>query len=333
MTEMQEPMPASDKLPARSVDAIEELSGTHPGKRRAHARGICAKGVFTPSGQAAQLTFAAHLQQTPCEAIIRFSNSAADPASRDLMSPAKGMAVQFQLPGGQAARGAPDVLGAPDVHGARGEKPVISAVTAPVFVARTPESFLEMMLAARDMTRRGDSIKDRLKGMLQLFPHAAEALTAISSLKPPASFASVPYYSIHAFYFVDANGRRRPVKYEWVPDAEEAHLPLIKAAVSSKDYLEDELRERLDASPIGFTLRLTLGEEWDPVDDSTSRWPSNRETLEAGHLFIHELIEEPDGLVMDPTVTGAGIELTPDPILNFRHDAYAVSFERRQKGI
>ncbi|OXM13600.1 catalase family peroxidase [Paenibacillus herberti] len=324
MTNMQEPMPASDKLPARSVDAIEELSGTHPGKRRAHARGICAKGVFTPSGQAARLTFAAHLQQTPCEAIIRFSNSAADPASRDLMSPAKGMALQFQLPDGQGARG---------VESVQGEKPVISAVTAPVFVARTPESFLEMMLAARDMTRRGDSIKDRLKGMLQLFPHAAEALTSISSLKPPASFASVPYYSIHAFYFVDENGRRRPVKYEWIPDAEEAHLPLIKAAVSSKDYLEDELRDRLGTSPIGFTLRLTLGEEWDPVDDCTARWPSNRETLEAGHLFIVELIEEPDGLVMDPTVTGPGIELTPDPILNFRHDAYAVSFERRQKGI
>ncbi|MCM3748658.1 catalase [Paenibacillus pasadenensis] len=303
----------SNRLPVRFINTIEEIAGTHPGQRRAHARGICAKGVFTPSGRTIGMTFAAHLQQEPCEAVIRFSNSAPDPATSDLMSPVKGMAVEFQRP---------------DRHGV---KPVIVAATIPVFVTRTPESFHEMMIAARDLAKQGHSFKERINGLLHLFPHAGKALTLLDDIKPPASFVSIPYYSVHAFYFVDESGTKRAVKYEWVPDAE-AHMPLIKAAVSSKDYLEDELRERLNSSPAGFTLKLTLGEEGDSVDDCSVSWPSERETIEAGHLSIQQLIEEPDGLLMDPTATGEGIEVTPDPILLFRHDAYAESYRRRQEG-
>lgn len=303
----------SNELPVRFINTIEEITGTHPGQRRAHARGICTKGVFTPSGRTIGMTFAAHLQQEPCEAVIRFSNSASDPASRDLMSPVKGMAVEFQRP---------------DRHGI---KPVIVAATIPVFVARTPESFHEMMIAARDLAKRGHSFKERINGLLQLFPHAGQALTLLDDIKPPASFVSIPYYSVHAFYFVDESGTTTAVKYEWVPDAK-AHMPLIKAAASSKDYLEDELRERLNSSPAGFTLKLTLGEEGDPVDNCSASWPNERETIEAGHLSIQQLIEEPDGLLMDPTATGEGIEVTPDPILLFRHDAYAESYRRRQEG-
>ncbi|QGG55124.1 catalase [Paenibacillus sp. B01] len=315
MTAPKEPMPSPAELPARSIDAIEELAGSHPGQRRAHARGICARGVFTPSGEAARLTGAAHLQREPSDVVVRFSNSASDPATRDLLSPAKGMAVQFQRPD------------------SAGVKPVIVAVTASVFVARTPESFLEMMLAARDLARDGLSVKERLKSLLGSFPHAGEALTILSELKPPASFASVPYHSIHAFYLVDGEGRKQPVKYEWIPDAEVAYLPLLKTAVASKDYLEDELRERLEKLPAGFTLRIALGEPWDPVDDSSARWPADRPTLDIGHLSITELTDEPAGLLMDPTATGQGIEITPDPILSFRREAYAVSHERRMQGI
>ncbi|ASS68572.2 MULTISPECIES: catalase family peroxidase [unclassified Paenibacillus] len=300
-------------LPEQAVNAIEQISGTHPGCRRAHAKGICCEAVFRPSGAVSEWTAAPHLQQEETRAIVRFSNTNPDPDNRDLLSPAKGLAVQFLLPDGA--------------------RPVIVAATTPVFFARTPESFLEMMQAFREAKRGGISVKEIFTDLIGRFPHAKSALASISALKPPASFASRPYYSIHAFYFVDGAGKRRPVKYEWIPDAGEDHLPLVKAPFAGHDYLEKELAERLESSPVGFTLRIVRGEEWDPVDDPTTEWPRDRETVDAGQLIVTRIVEEPEGLLMDPTVTGNGIEVSEDPILRFRKDAYAVSFERRSQGI
>lgn len=88
-------------LAAEAVDAIEDLSGVHPGYRRAHATGTCCRGFFRPSGLGKEFTEAEHLQEQQVNAIIRFSGSSTDPALADLLSPAKGMAVQFILPDGE----------------------------------------------------------------------------------------------------------------------------------------------------------------------------------------------------------------------------------------
>lgn len=37
-----------DVSPEALVDAIEAVTGTHPGHRRAHASGVVATGTFTP---------------------------------------------------------------------------------------------------------------------------------------------------------------------------------------------------------------------------------------------------------------------------------------------
>lgn len=115
-------------LAAEAVDAIENLSGVHPGYRRAHAAGVCCRGFFRPSGLGKEFTEAEHLQEQQVNAIIRFSGSSTDPALADLLSPAKGMAVQFILPDG----GVTNLVG----------------VTVPVFFARTPESFIDMIQMA-----------------------------------------------------------------------------------------------------------------------------------------------------------------------------------------
>lgn len=92
---------AAEGLAAEAVDAIENLSGVHPGYRRAHAAGVCCRGFFRPSGLGKEFTEAEHLQEQQVNAIIRFSGSSTDPALADLLSPAKGMAVQFILPDGE----------------------------------------------------------------------------------------------------------------------------------------------------------------------------------------------------------------------------------------
>ncbi|QDH21092.1 catalase family peroxidase [Saccharibacillus brassicae] len=295
-----------------AVDELEHVSGVHPGYRRAHARGFCCRASFLPSGKAAPYTTAAHLQEREIKAIVRFSGSSTDPALADLLSPAKGMAVQFLLPEG----GHTNMVG----------------VTVPVFFARTPESFMEM-LTTLNRTKAGKMPKaEALRRFARHFGESRQSLLALKRLKPPASYATNLYYCIHVYILVDSEGRRRPVKFEWIPDLGVQTLSIHDAAAMPDDYLERELELRMLAHPPSFKLNIVFGEEGDPTNDPTKRWPSDRKRIDAGRLVLLEPIAEPPGLIMDPTAVPDGIALSDDPILNFRRDTYAESLKRRSGG-
>ncbi|MBP2000354.1 catalase [Paenibacillus shirakamiensis] len=296
-------------LAQRAVDSIEDFAGRHPGHRRAHAKGACYRGEFTPNPEAARYTTAVHFQEERTPVIVRFSNSSPDPSQSDLLSPAKGIAVQFQLPDGEVTN--------------------LVAVSIPVFFARTPESFVDILKMVTAFEHKELSFKEKVAGVIEHFGESRHALLEVAKLKPPTSYAELPYYSIHAFFMVNAEGVRRPIKYEWEPDADIHHLSAAEAKEQSPDYLETEFSQRIRIAPAGFTLKAVLGEEDDPTDDSTQKWPDKRERIILGHLTITEATSEPENLVMDPTVVTSGIELSNDPILNFRHEAYAISHHRR----
>ncbi|KAA9005835.1 catalase family peroxidase [Paenibacillus spiritus] len=303
--------PLHTALAGQAVDAIEGLSGRHPGFRRAHAKGICCAGVFKASGEAGHLTTAAHLQAGEYPVTARFSGSSTDPALADLLSPAKGLAVRFELPEGEVAN--------------------LVATTVPVFFARTPESFVEIVKAAHHAREKLTGKLELLKELAVHFTEAKESALAIHRLKPPASYGTCRYFAIHAYFLVDAGGNRRPVKFEWLPEAGEHPLNAEEAAAKSPDYLEEEIAARLKNGPVNFQLSLVLGQEGDPTDDPTRVWPEDRPRIPAGTLTLTEAVPEPEGLVMDPTAVPAGIALSDDPILNFRRAAYANSLERRTR--
>ena len=100
-----------------------------------------------------------------------------------------------------------------------------------------------------------------------------------------------------------------------------------------RDYLQYELRERLERGAVRFTLELQIVPAGDDVDDPTSPWRDDAETVAGGTLELTGLDtgRETGGdvLVFDPTRVTDGIELTNDPVLRFRADAYAASIERR----
>lgn len=293
-------------LAETAIQSIEKIAGTHPGYRRAHAKGSYYEAVFTPNGQAIPYTTAAHLQQEPVKAVVRFSDSSPSPKMMDGLSPVKGMSVQFQLPNGQVT--------------------YLVSVTVPVFLTKTPEAFVEIIRLAAQKPGPRDLVK-----MFMKYPESKAALRIIKHMKPFLSYSTSCYYPIHAFYFVNEQGKRQAVKYKWVPDETFSLEAKKEAAVHAMDYLEKELDEQL---PIGFTLYVTLGEEGDLVDDSTASWPKERTTFAIGHLDINGKIEHPDDqIVFDPTVVPAGIECTDDPVLHARRDFYAASFKRRIKGL
>jgi len=69
----------------------------------------------------------------------------------------------------------------------------------------------------------------------------------------------------------------------------------------------------------------------DTPDDPSAVWPKERERVVVGTLEVIAPTDEGDDFVFDPTRVSDGIEVSEDPVLNFRPRAYAISHERRTR--
>jgi catalase len=117
------------------------------------------------------------------------------------------------------------------------------------------------------------------------------------------------------------------------PEAPVKWLSPVAARNAGRDYLQEELRRRLESGPVGFSYEVQIAIPGDPVDDPSAAWPKARRRVEVGRFAITGLETERetggDVLVFDPTRVVDGIELSDDPVLRFRHDAYSESVDRR----
>jgi catalase len=299
--------------PQKALDIINGRFGSHLGYRALHAKGILVKGTFTASPAAARLTRAQHMQGEPVPATVRFSNGSGDPDLPDYGAEVRGMAVKFYLPDGSRTD--------------------ISAQTVPRFPVRTPDAFMNLLRASTP----GPGRLWRLPVFLATHPDVLPALRANApTLKPPTSYATVTYNAVHAFKWVDAEGGERYVRYRWLPETEEARLSQEEAKSRGRDYLREEIAERLGRGPARFTLELTIAGPGDKIDDPSAVWADDREKVAAGTLELTELEtgreKGGDVLVFDPVRVTDGIELSDDPILQYRSAAYSVSVERRTAG-
>lgn len=296
-----------DELAKTTIDRIEKVFDVPAGYRRAHARGKSYRAHFTATGSANHLTKATHFQEGESEAVVRFSHFSPDPKWTDAMSPVKGMAVQFLLPNGKVTN--------------------IVGVTSPIFFAKTPEIFSEMLGVVKSFKKGKPSFKE-LVGLLADYPESGAMLTNIWKMQAPSSFATGQYYAIHAFYFINEEGQRQPIKYLWQPEEVDTLSPLDAISLSSGTF-ERDIEERVAKGPVKFRLDVILGQPEDPTDDPTKEWPQDREKLTLGTLTIIEAAEEAEEVVFDPTLVTDGIECSEDRILNFRHHAYQISHDRR----
>jgi catalase len=300
----------ADTLAEQAVDAINDISGAHPGHRAAHAKGTLMAGTFTPTPDAARLSRAAHFQDGPVRATVRFSNGDGDPGAPDYARQGRGMAVKLYLEDGS--------------------KTDMVALNLPCFFVRTPEDFIEFTRARKPDPETGQPDMEKMGAFFEAHPEAQPAIQAAVTAGPPASYATCEYNGIHAFRWVDGNGEARHVRYRFEPEAGVEELSADDARERGPDYLHREIASR---PGVAFKLIVTLAGEGDPVDDATIAWPDERETVEVGRLEVTGPEEEreqgDDVLVFDPTRVVDGIELSDDPILRFRPRAYAVSIERR----
>jgi catalase len=286
------------------VDAINEVSGAHPGHRAAHAKGTLMAGSFSAAPRAAELTTAMHMQGDRVRVTARLSNGGGNPQIPDYAREARGLAVKFYLPDGSTT----DIVG----------------LTLPCFFVRTVEDFLDFTNARRDPEKL-------MPAFLGAHPEALPAIQAALGAELPESYSTCAYNSIHSFRWAGPDATERWVRYRLEPEAGESSLSAEEARKRGRDYLREELLSRAETA---FRLLVVVAEDGDAVHDPTIAWPGEREHVEVGRLVLDgpetERERGDDILVFDPTRVTDGIGLSDDPILRFRPRAYSVSVERRE---
>ncbi len=302
-----------DNLSEKLVDGLNSVFGTHPGSRAAHAKGMCCTGTFVATPDAAKLTRAAHMSGRPVPVIVRFSNASGDPATPDVMGGGAGMAVKFRLGDSEST----DLL----------------SIAIPIFPSRTPEDFLQLTRALTPDPTTHLPDKRKIDAFAAAHPELQRALQLALMGRPLASFAQTIYHAVHAFRFANAAGEERFIRYSWRPEPGTARIYLDEEQHIPPDYLQQELRERLAAGSIRFTLHLQLADKGDDVTDPAKAWPEERRSVLAGTLELTGLVSDQDRgcevLVFDPSRVTDGIVPSDDPILKARPGAYSVSFHRR----
>src|SRR5687768_957474 len=160
--------------PTEAVDAIERVSGTYAGYRRVHARGLCFEATFTPTGDAATLTTAAHLQRAPSLVTVRFSNSNTNPTVPDGVRAGRGLAARFHLSDGVST----DLV----------------SVNVPIFFAATPAKFLDLLSALERDPATGVPDPAKVQDYVTANPSAGLGLAQAQRIPIPVSYATTRYW-------------------------------------------------------------------------------------------------------------------------------------------
>jgi catalase len=301
-----------------AIQAMEAYTDAEKGYRRAHSRGLVFHATFTPAPDAHALTTAEHFQGPPIPTLVRLSNASGSPYAPDRMSPRTGkvlgLAVRFSLPSGAVASWA--------------------AANIPVFLAGTPEDFVQLIKAQRLEGKKRKPNVLRLLGHIATHLSALRGIKGLAQLKPTPSFAHERFNGIHAYHLVDGNGQRRTFRYRWTPLAGSAPLNESQAAQRPEQYLLDEIRQRVSRERVGWNLVFQMAQPGDPTHDATQPWPEDRPLVTVGQLMLERPYEdqrESELLVFDPTGVVPGIELSDDPLLRFRSQVYGESHRRRSQ--
>lgn len=315
--QMPSTSPASTAPPetvtaAQFIDIFEKLGGSHPGFRKAHAKGVCAVAEFTPTQDSKYFAQADLFSQPTLPAVVRFSVGSANPISDERVPGVRGMAVQITTPNG-------------GIH-------TIAGNSSPVFGGKDPETFfgfLQTLLP--DETGRPDPA--RIGAYIAANPSMQANAKWSRSTPAPASFANTPYFGLHTFFY-QANDAAEKIKYRWhiTPDLGNLALSQEEAAVLPSEFLADKIAAQV-ADPdttVSYTLMATIGEASDTNTDPSMLWPEERTKVIMGSITLKEVGGEAcDKVNFDPNRLSAGFTPSEDRVLRMRSPAYGISFGKR----
>ncbi|VTT99883.1 catalase : Catalase-related peroxidase OS=Solibacter usitatus (strain Ellin6076) GN=Acid_3434 PE=3 SV=1: Catalase [Gemmataceae bacterium] len=299
-------------LSQQLLDALDALSGLHPGFRPAHAKGMMCGGVFVPSPEAAKLTRAPHANRPSTPVVVRYSDSTGVPNIPD-NDPAKsgprGIAVRFNL----APHEHTDII----AHSTNG------------FPVRTGEEFVEFL---RGAAAAGAGKPEAIGAFLASHPQAKAFVEAPKPI--PTSFAREAFFAITAFAFVAADGTTKHGRFRVRPAAGVEHLSDADAAKQSPNFLFDELRARLAKEPVTLGVFVQIAGPGDDVTNASVTWPDTRTEVPFGTITLTSVLDDQEPelrkIIFDPLPRVDGIDSAGDPLTDVRADVYLLSGRRRR---
>ncbi len=229
------------------LDALDALSGLHPGFRPAHAKGLMCTGTFTPSPEAAKLTRAPHADRPSTPVTVRYSDSTGVPTIPDndpQRSGPRGIAVP--LPPGR-----------PCPH--RHRRPLHQRLPRPHGrgVPGVP--------ACRGCLRGGQA-----RGARGL-PRGASQREAVrrNAQADPDQLRAGGVLRRHVLQVHQCRGVSRHGRFRIRPEEGTEYLADEQAAAKSANFLFEEIGQRLAKGPIRLGVFVQLAEDGDDVTDAS----------------------------------------------------------------
>ena len=301
------------KSPMEFIALFEKLSGKHPGMRKAHANGVCAKGVFTPNKALAAHSSSPVFAQESIPATVRFSLGGGNPNADERAAGTRGMAIQLNLP--------------------NGAKHNIVGNNTPVFAAKNPDIFFGL-LERLVPDENGQVDYAKLGQYIAQNPSTQRLAAWNQQVQTPYSYANTEFFGLHTFFMTDENGKETKFRWHTTPDLGVQAMDKETAAKLETPFLAKRLQQQLaDGETVSYTVTYALGTEADTNVDPSQPWPADRPTKKMGSLVITSAGDnECDNINFDPNVVGEGFKTSDDPVLKMRSPAYAVSFGKRLTG-
>jgi catalase len=297
--------------PAQMVGALRTAFGTHHA-RAVHAKGVILEGSFIPSAEAKQLSQAGLFAAGTIPVTVRFSDFTGIPDIPDTVGDAnpRGLALKFRVKEGEAV----DVV----THSFNG------------FPTPTAESFRELLLAI------GASGPDAAKptALDRFLDSHPIAKTFLTTQKPaPVSFATLSYFGVNAFKFINASGQEAFVRYRFVPSQGEQFLEPAVLKTKGPNYLREEIALRAASRLMSFDWFAQIAAAGDAIADPSVAWPESRRLVKLGvvritRMAVDQAASDKATLFM-PGNLPTGIAIA-DPMVQVRNAAYPLSFRDRQ---
>ena len=296
--------------PVELIDALNGVFGQHAGLRSSHAKGFCAVGKFIPDSAANTLIASAMFAQPEVSAIFRFSIGGGNPAVSDKSRSVRGLAVKLE---------------------SGSETYDLALVSEPVFFAATPASFVSFLQArvADPATKKPNP--EKIKQHSEQYPESNLLGQLLAAHAAPASYATTPYFSNHAFHFENGKGGSKWARILMEPNAGTRYLTESDEQSLSDNFLKEELQTRLGNGAISYTFYLQEAAAADSLTDPTQPWSQSGAKHRIGKLEVSGLAADHtcDTAIFSPTQLPEGISPADDPILKARGAAYVESFRRR----
>jgi catalase len=280
--------------------------------RAVHAKGILMQGTFTPDPAARSITKAKLFTLQETTVLARFSDFTGIPTIPDNTMDAnpRGMAVKFNVPDDNEV----DVV----MHSFDG------------FPTRTSAEFRELLIAV-GTSGKGVPKPTPLDTFLASHPIAKTFLT--TQKQPPVSYATTAFFGVNSLKFTNWQGQSTYVRYRFVPEAGEHYLDAATLRTKDANYLQTEIKERLDKEPVTFTWYAQVAGPGDVIDDPSIAWPATRTLVRLGVVTITGLITDQASAdkktLFLPGNLPDGMEAA-DPMIQVRNEAYPISYRHRQ---